>query len=123
MSIGRELRSWAPLVLLSLFLASSNVGMVFLRSPLYSAIAYFLPYVLLFAIIGWIVEDAKRRRCVLCFDFAFHLVVWWPISVAWYLIWTRRWVGCLYIVAFLSLFVVPWVAATFAFVALRILRI
>ena len=37
----------------------------------------------------WIVADAQSRRQTPCFDFGFLVAVFFPISVVWYVFWSR----------------------------------
>ena len=50
-----------------------------------------------FMLILWTDADARRLRQVPCFDFGFLVWVFFPVSVAWYCVWSRGWRGLLLI--------------------------
>jgi hypothetical protein len=44
-----------------------------------------------------IVNDARRRRLVPCYDFGLYCWVSFPLTVTWYCLWSRKWRGLLHI--------------------------
>ena len=62
-------------------------------------------------VVLWADADARRRLRVPCFDFGFLLAVYFPLSVAWYCMWSRGWRGVLLIGGLLALVVVPYAVA------------
>jgi len=62
------------------------------------------------AFILWIVDDARSRRCVPCFDFGFLVAVFFPASLAWYVLWTRGRRGLTTLVALFALMLLPWLS-------------
>jgi len=113
---------WIALVLISVALGTVQTATLVLNSPRLAPIATFVSYVLAFAIVFWAVADARRRRCVPCFDFGFLLLTTHPFGVIGYLLWTRRWKGFLLMAAFAGLYIVPWMCSVFVCVVVVILR-
>jgi hypothetical protein len=74
---------------------------------------------LAFAYILWIMADAAMRRKTPCYDFGFLVAVFFPISLFWYVFWSRGWRGFLLLGALIALMLLPWLAAVVAW-ALRI---
>jgi len=102
---------WGPIVVLAatesvilssyvLFDASPSPLQVMLLS---SAISFFM--------ILWVLEDAHRRQGFPCYDFGFLVALGFPLSVVWYLLWTRGFRGLLVIAIFLGLYLAPWLCA------------
>ncbi len=82
-----------------------------------SAAAEFLtPFCLGLAFILWVVEDARVRRRVPCYDFAFLVAVFFPVSVLWYVVWSRGWWGLVTLVAIFGLMILPQLSAVVAWV-------
>ncbi len=71
-----------------------------------------------FLLVLWMDADARHRRQVPCFDFG--LLVWqlFPLSVAWYCLWSRGWRGLLLIAGLVGLWLVPYVAVMLLWSAL-----
>ena len=55
----------------------------------------------------WMQADARRRRCVPCFDFGFLAYATFPLSIAWYCVWSRGWRGLRLLLGLFCLFFVP----------------
>ncbi len=70
------------------------------------------------ACVLWIMADARRRRQTPCFDFGFLVAVFFPISLVWYVFWSRGTRGILLLAAFAGLMFLPG----FATVAAWLLR-
>jgi hypothetical protein len=69
-------------------------------------------------LILWMTGDARRRGCVPCYEFGFLLGVFLPVSLAWYVLWTRGWKGLILLAAFAGLVILPWVAAVLVWLTL-----
>lgn len=59
----------------------------------------------------WVVADAHKRRKTPCFDFGFLVAVFFPISLVWYVFWSRGARGILLLGAMLGLMLIPWLSA------------
>jgi hypothetical protein len=70
------------------------------------------------ACILWVMADAQMRRQTPCYDFGFLVAVFFPISLLWYVFWSRGWRGFLLLGALIGLMLLPSVAAVVAW-ALR----
>ena len=68
------------------------------------------------AIVLWIMADARRRRQTPCYDFGFLVAVYFPVSLIWYVFWSRGWRGFLTLVGLVGLWFVPWFTAMAAWV-------
>jgi hypothetical protein len=123
LGMARALSSWVPLLLLSIGVGFFLAAYVVSRSAVAQMAATVLVYVLPLFIIFWVLQDARQRRCVPCFDFGFLLFMAFPLSVVWYLFWTRGWKGLALLAAFVGLFLVPWMFAIFVFVVATVLRL
>src|SRR5882757_2870509 len=55
-------------------------------------------------LIFWVMIDARRRRCVPCHEFGFLVAVFMPVSLVWYVFWTRGWRGAVLLATFTGLF-------------------
>jgi hypothetical protein len=75
-------------------------------------------------LVMWIEADARRRRRQPCFDLGLLAAVWFPISVAWYCVWSRGWGrGLLVLLALLGLWVMPRFLAASLWVVLQIVSL
>jgi hypothetical protein len=116
------LRQWGPLLLLTganaVFLSLYALVRVY---PSESALA--IPsYSFAFFVVLWVLGDARRHRSTPCFDFGFFLAVGFPVSVAWYLFWSKGLRGLLVLGALAGLFIAPWLCASAAGALSPILR-
>jgi hypothetical protein len=66
------------------------------------------------ACIVWIMADAQLRRQTPCYDFGFLVAVYFPISLVWYVFWSRGWRGFLVLGAVLGLMLLPALAEVVA---------
>jgi hypothetical protein len=108
----RELGTFGPLVGLAAVLAAFGSMYVLLgKVPPDEFVSLVGPVQGLF-ILYWVILDARRRRRVPCHEFGFLVAVFMPISLGWYLIWTRGWKGLLLLGAFTILIVAPQLCAT-----------
>ena len=107
------LRCYGALLFVTIMVAGFNsVYVVIGVVPSYAAQmigAFTLPIYF----VAWVQSDARGRRCTPFFDFGTFMMATWPVSVLWYLIWTRRWRGLLLVLMFLGLLfattIVPFV--------------
>jgi hypothetical protein len=119
---ARWLTSWGPLLVLTGALAlfeSAYVAFQVPPSPLAATImVYSVPLYLAF----WVLMDARLRRCVPCMDFGLFVYMAFPLSIAWYVLWSRRLRGLLILGAFTGLYLAPWLVAVFVWIALTVLH-
>jgi hypothetical protein len=114
--IMRAISMFGPLLLLSLILAVFASMYVLLgQEPPESVFTLSGSMQLLF-ILYWVVVDARRRHRVPCHDFGFLVGVFLPVSLAWYLVWTRGLKGLLLLAGFALLLILPQVCAMLVFV-------
>jgi hypothetical protein len=66
------------------------------------------------AFVLWMVVDAQVRRQTPCFDFGLLVAVFFPISLVWYVFWSRGARGFLLLAALLSMMLLPWLSAAAA---------
>jgi hypothetical protein len=59
----------------------------------------------------WVMSDARRRRCVPCYDFGMFCYVFLPWIVPWYCFWSRGRRGVLTLGTIVGLWLVPYVVA------------
>jgi hypothetical protein len=78
------------------------------------AVARLAPVAFALACVFWIVADAQKRRQTPCYDFGFLVAVFFPISLVWYVFWSRGTRGILLLAAFVVLMVLPSVFAVAA---------
>jgi hypothetical protein len=108
------------LVSLSVALSAFHVAYVALRVPSSEAANLLTSYSLSLFLIWWVVTDVRRERGHLpCHDFGFLIGITLPISLAWYLIWSRGWKGLLSLAFFGALMYLPWLATAIAWLILR----
>ena len=107
----RALSTFGPLLLLSAILAvfASVYGLLGQEPP--ESVLRLSSTVQVLFILYWVVVDARRRRQVPCHDFGFLVGVFLPVSLAWYLVWTRGMRGLLLLTGFAILVILPQVCA------------
>ncbi len=59
----------------------------------------------------WIVADAHHRRRLPCYDLGFLCLLFFPVSLLWYCLWSRRWRGLLTLGLILLLWLIPAMVA------------
>lgn len=64
----------------------------------------------------WAVDDAKRQRLEVPFEFGFLMYMVWPLAFPYYLVSTRGVDGMVYLAGFLSLWIGPWLVGLVAYV-------
>jgi hypothetical protein len=105
------LSHWGPLVLLAAVesvILSLYVVLGASPSPLQMTL---LPSTMAFFMMLWVLEDAHRQQGFPCYDFGFFVALGFPLSVVWYLLWTRGFRGWLVIGMFVALYFMPWLFA------------
>lgn len=65
------------------------------------------PFVSGILILIWMQGDARQRKRDLCFDFGLISLVFFPLSVVWYCVATRRWSGLLWLLGLYLLWLLP----------------
>jgi len=107
----RALSAFGPLLLLSASLAIfASVYAMLGQEPPDSVLTLSSTVQLLF-ILYWVVVDAHRRHRVPCHDFGFLVGTFMPVSLAWYLVWTRGLRGVLMLIGFAILVILPQLCA------------
>jgi hypothetical protein len=76
--------------MLALALAVVQTAYVLFESRPSALAVELLTLAFAFFIVLWAVADARQRRQVPCFDFGFFLFLGFPVSIVWYVLWTRR---------------------------------
>jgi VIT1/CCC1 family predicted Fe2+/Mn2+ transporter len=71
------------------------------------------------AFVLWAQADARSRRGLAFHDFGFLVGVFMPISLLWYVIWSRGWRGLATLAALMGLMLTPWLAAVTAWLLLH----
>jgi hypothetical protein len=71
---------------------------------------------LTWALVVWVIADARIGRRTPCYDFGFLVAVFFPVSLVWYVLWSRGWRGFLTLGALFGLVILPWVSASVAWV-------
>jgi hypothetical protein len=72
------------------------------------------------ALVMWIWADARRLRRIPCFDFAFLVGVFFPISLVWYAYWSRGARGMLTLLAVAALWMGPVLATAVVSIVLQL---
>jgi len=116
-----SLRHWGPLLVIAASLCLFQSAYVVLGLVPSAAASILLGNALLLFVVLWIPVDARRRRCVPCFDFGFFVVLAYPLSVVWYLLWSRRLRGLLTLGVLLLLYLAPWLCALATWITLTVL--
>jgi hypothetical protein len=68
------------------------------------------------AFVLWVMADAQSRRRTPCFEFGFLVAVYFPVSLAWYVVWSRGWRAVFILAGFYVLMFVPWLSAVVAWI-------
>jgi hypothetical protein len=111
--IERLTHPWGPLIALSLGTTAVLCFGVFGGfgfSPFHELV---LQFVWALTLILWMEADARRLRPIPCFDFGLLAAIFFPLSVAWYCWWSRRWQGLLTLLLLMALWLTPYFLATF----------
>lgn len=112
---------WAfgAFVVLAVALAAFHVAYIALGRPVSDAAQQLTAYSLALFLLWWVVADARRVRGRLpCHDFGFLMGIGFPVSLVWYLVWSRGWKGLGTWVVLLLLLSLPTIAADVAWLTL-----
>jgi hypothetical protein len=104
------------LILAVALLAAAQAGYVARGKTLSDAAELLLSIGLALAFVLWMVADARTRRQTPCYDFGFLVALFFPVSLLWYVVWSRGWKGTFMLPALLGLLVLPWLAAVAAWI-------
>lgn len=69
----------------------------------------------------WVDADARQSRRLPCYDFGLLAILLFPLSLAWYCLWSRGWRGLLLLLALLGLWLLPYLTALAFWVVLAVL--
>jgi hypothetical protein len=70
------------------------------------------------AFILWMETDARHRRILPCHDFGFLVGIFFPLSLVWYVFWSRGRKGVLALAGLLTLLMIPWLSAMAAWLVM-----
>jgi hypothetical protein len=68
------------------------------------------------AFVIWIMADARVRRRTPCYEFGFLVAVYFPLSLAWYVVWSRGWRALFMLTGLVALMFLPWLLAVMAWI-------
>jgi hypothetical protein len=71
------------------------------------SVVYLTGYSQSLFILYWLMIDARRRHRVPCHEFGFLVGLFMPVSLAWYLVWTRGLRGLLVFGGVVALWILP----------------
>jgi hypothetical protein len=107
----RRLDPWGVLIFLALGLSAIQVASRAARVPISEQADQLAVFAWGFSIVYWIVRDARRRSRVPCHEFGFLVAAAFPISLVWYVFWTRGWRGISTLGGLYGLMCLPGLAA------------
>jgi hypothetical protein len=100
-----------PLLVVATGLTLAWVAYAVMEIPVSWAAESLTGSVLSWFLVLWVVDDARLRRQTPCHDFGFLVLVFLPVSLAWYLLWSRGWRGILLLGLLLLLHAAPPLSA------------
>jgi len=111
---------WARSLVIPLLTAAASAGLLVAyvatgRTPS-DRVQGLIPTGLGLALVLWMMMDARARHRTPCYDFGFLVAVFFPVSLVWYVLWTRGWKGLLTLVGLIGLWFVPWLTAMAAWI-------
>jgi hypothetical protein len=112
------LRPLGVLIVLGAALSVAQVVYVTAGVPMSAAASGLTSYSLALFAILWVVADARGRRRVPCYDFGMLVAVYFPLSLVWYVFWSRGRRGALLLAALVGLMSLPWLSAVVAWLLL-----
>jgi hypothetical protein len=74
---------------------------------------------LVWAFILWVDADARHRHIVPCHDFGFLVAVFFPVSLVWYVFWSRGRRGILALGGLIGVLLIPWLTAVAAYLLIH----
>lgn len=113
------MRSHGPLIVLIAWVAmlsAFQVAYIAAGVPIPGMASLLIGWGGALAFILWIVADARQRRRVPCFDFGFLVAVLFPLTLVWYVFWSRGRRGVLTLAGLLALMALPWISGVLAWV-------
>jgi hypothetical protein len=119
----RRISAFGPLVILAAMLAVvQTVYGLTGAAPSWLA-EVLLSYTFSLYVVFWMVLDAEERSRVPFFDFGMLAMAFFPVSLVWYVLWTRGWWRGLGVLALLfALALAPSLCGTVALLAAEALR-
>jgi hypothetical protein len=105
-------RLWPLLVLVATVAACSG----FLVAPIAVGrvpsdnVLYLNSFGLTLAFILWVIADARTAGRTPCYDFGFLVGIFFPVSLVWYVLWSRGWRGLLTLATLVGLMLLPSVS-------------
>ncbi len=116
----RSFLHWVPLILLTAF-SGLTYGLQ-LAGGASAVLQLLTANAVTWGLMMWVDVDSRRRRRVPCHDFAFLVWLFLPISLVWYLLWTRGWRGLITLVVLGAFLVFPAVFAVFMWALVNLAR-
>jgi hypothetical protein len=110
----KQLSSWGLLLTTVAALSALQFGYAAGGTDPPESVARLTSIAFVFAVALWIVADARIRRQTPCYDFGFLVAIYFPISLFWYVFWSRGLRGILVLAALLGLMLLPWLSAVVA---------
>ena len=106
---------------MTVLLPMAYVGAANLPGPLPYVLWFLTAYAVPIVLVLWIAADMKARGRTPAFDLPFLLLLVFPISLFWYCIWTRGWLGMLLALGLYVVACLPVIATEFTRIALVVL--
>ena len=97
-------------------LSAIQFGSVALGATDTDALARLTSFGLSLAFVIWVMADAQSRRRTPCFEFGFLVAVYFPVSLAWYVFWSRGWRALFTLAGFFVLMLLPGLSAIVAWI-------
>ena len=105
-------RLWPLMVLVATVAACSGflvAPIAIGRSPS-DNVQYLTSFGLALGFILWVIADARMAHRTPCYDFGFLVGIFFPVSLVWYVFWSRGWRGLLTLTALVGLMLLPSVS-------------
>jgi hypothetical protein len=68
------------------------------------------------AFVIWMMADARIRRRTPCYEFGFLVWVYFPLSLIWYVVWSRGWRAVFVLTGLFALMLLPRISTVMAWV-------
>ena len=68
------------------------------------------------AFVIWMMADARIRRRTPCYEFGFLVAVYFPLSLVWYVFWSRGWRALFVLTGLFALMMLPQLSAVMAWI-------
>ncbi len=112
----RPLRPLGILLATVALLSTIQFGSVIIGATHTESLARLTSFGLSLAFVIWVMADAQSRRRTPCFEFGFLVAVYFPVSLAWYVFWSRGWRAVFTLGGFFVLMLLPGLAAIVAWI-------